>query len=105
MPASSRALREAVMAAVSVPSTRGPVVQRRQATSDDAPSALGVLRDQRTRRVEQLLAVEVALVHLGDPFVVDRLRDLDELLRLGVAQGVDRVAAVDRRLLADRVVA
>ena len=42
----------------------------------------GVLGDQRLGGGQQRLALEAALVHVGDPFVVDGAGELDELLRL-----------------------
>ncbi len=68
-------------------------------------SAATVLADQRLGAVEQRLALEAALVHVGRPLVVDRRRDLDALLALRCGELVDLVAAIDRRLAADRVVA
>jgi hypothetical protein len=43
----------------------------------------GVLGDQRLGAVQQGLALEAALVHVGHPGVVDLAGQLDELLRLG----------------------
>src|SRR3569833_2063807 len=61
---------------------------------------LRVLLDQRLRRVEQLAAVEAALVHVLDPFDLDLARAAAELLRFRGADGEDRVAVIDRGLAA-----
>jgi hypothetical protein len=76
-----------------------------QAAAQAPCSSLAVFGDQRLGAVQQGLAVEAAFVHVRHPFVVDGCRTLDELLRLGHAEGVDGVLAVHRRLAPRHVVA
>ena len=80
------------------------VLVHRRADEQES-STLAVLGDQRLGRFEQRTALEATLVHIGHPFIVDAARQLDELLRLGGREGVERIAPVHRRFAANGIIA
>ena len=64
-----------------------------------------MLGNQGNCRVKERLAFETALVHVGNPLVIDRAGKPLELGRFSGAKGHDAVATVGRRFAANGVIA